>query len=327
VKLVLTRRQWAKRIAAKWQAMIGEAREQVFAIGRDLIDSKQQLGHGQWLLMVEQDVPFSRSTAWRLMEIAGHPVLSNVAHAQHLPSGWYTLYELTKLDETMLCARIEDGTIHVGMERRDAAKLRSKVVRRARHLAIRAGALAAGAIDKMQRFPLIYADPPWTFATYSAEGADKTPEQHYPVMSDEEIMAYDLFAHEDAALFLWCTSSNVHRALKVMATWGFAYKTHAVWVKLGESGAPIPGMGLVFRNAHELLLYGTRGKMPGPQYQPLSVLMYPRGGHSTKPAEVRKEIERMYPDFDARTRIEHFARGPVDGWTVCGYESKRRSAA
>jgi N6-adenosine-specific RNA methylase IME4 len=307
--------------------MIGDARDRVFEIGHDLIEAKQQLVHGEWLAMIETDLPFSPRTTQRLMAIADHPVISNATHVSYLPPSWGTLYELTKLDEATIRARIEDGTIHCGMERRDAAKLRSKIVRRTRHLAIHAKAIEVSAMDGSQRFPLIYADPPWTFETYSDEGIDKTPGQHYPVMSDEEIIAYDIFAHKDAALFLWCTSSNVHRALRVMSAWGFAYKTHAVWVKLGKEGTPIPGMGLVFRNAHELLLYGISGEMPGPQYQPVSVLMYPRGEHSAKPAQIRKEIELMYPDFDARTRIEHFARGPVDGWTVCGYESERRSAA
>jgi N6-adenosine-specific RNA methylase IME4 len=122
-------------------------------------------------------------------------------------------------------------------------------------------------------------------------------------------------ATPDAALLLWCTSSNLERALVIMREWGFEFKTSAVW------GKDKPGLGLVFRVMHEVLLYGTRGKMPGPQYQPPSLFVYPRGRHSAKPPEIRGLIERMYPDFDERTRLELFARETTKGWTCHGFEA------
>lgn len=176
-------------------------------------------------------------------------------------------------------------------------------------------------------FPLIYADPPWTFNVYSEKGKERTAEQHYPTLTDEEIVGFAIdgrevpdIAHADAALLLWCTSSNIHRALIVLEAWGFTYKSQAVWVKDKS------GLGLVFRNKHEVLLYGTRGKMPGPQYQPISVFEYPRGRHSAKPSEIRAEIERMYPDFDETTRLELFARETVPGWSSYGYEARSDAA-
>ena len=133
-------------------------------------------------------------------------------------------------------------------------------------------------------------------------------------------------AHKDAALFLWCTSSNIPRALEVMERWGFEFKSSAAWVKMAD-GKLQTGMGLVFRNAHEILLYGTRGKMPGPQHQPQSVFIYRRGKHSAKPPEVRKAIERMYPDFDEKTRLELFARERCAGWSSWGNEVPTSEAA
>jgi len=176
-------------------------------------------------------------------------------------------------------------------------------------------------------FPLIYADPPWKFEIYSEMGADRTPDQHYPTLSDQEIIDLEIYgkslreiACEDAALLMWCTSSNIERALRVMAAWGFTYKTQAVWVK------DRTGLGLVFRNKHEVLLYGTRGAMPGPQHQPSSVFEFPRGRHSAKPPEIRAEIEKMYPDFDEQTRLELFSRDSVAGWTHFGFEAKAEAA-
>ena len=171
--------------------------------------------------------------------------------------------------------------------------------RQHKHEAIAAEARAT--IASVGPFPLIYADPPWHFEVYSENGQERTPDQHYPTLTDGEIIDFSVdgipvpsIAHDDAALFLWCTSSNLDRALDVIDGWGFTFKSSAVWVK------DHTGLGLVFRNQHEVLLYGTRGNMPGPQYQPPSVFSYPRGAHSAKPPEIRREIEKMYPDFDAR---------------------------
>jgi N6-adenosine-specific RNA methylase IME4 len=172
-------------------------------------------------------------------------------------------------------------------------------------------------------FPLIYADPPWKFEIYSPKGLERTPDQHYPTLSDAEIADFKVagrpvseIANDDAALLLWCTSSNLARALEIMRAWDFTFKTSAVWVKDRS------GTGLVFRNQHELLLYGTRGEMPGPLWQPRSVFTYPRGRHSAKPPEIRKAIERMYRNFDASARLELFARGNIPGWTTYGFEAR-----
>jgi N6-adenosine-specific RNA methylase IME4 len=197
--------------------------------------------------------------------------------------------------------------------------------RRAKHRHIRDGAVECEEV--IGPFPLIYADPPWQFKIYSEKGAERTADQHYPTLSDYEIGAFTVqgktipdLAADDAALFLWCTSSNINRALVVMDDWGFVFKSSATWVKFKDSKIQT-GLGLVFRNAHEILLYGTRGKMPGPQRQSPSVFLAPRGKHSEKPEIVRQAIEKMYPDFDERTRLELFGRKPAKGWTVRGYEA------
>ncbi len=177
-------------------------------------------------------------------------------------------------------------------------------------------------------FALVYADPPWRFETYS-EKAVHLPDDHYPTLSDDEIKAFRVgdralteLVTRDAVLFLWCTSANLVRALAVMSAWGFEYRTHAVWDKERT------GTGFVFRNRHEVLLYGIRGNMPGPQFQPDSVFRFKRGAHSAKPVEIQIAIERMFPDFDERTRIELFSRRSRPGWSVDGNEAAqdRRTA-
>jgi N6-adenosine-specific RNA methylase IME4 len=209
----------------------------------------------------------------------------------------------------------------------------SQVSRQEKHQKIAATAKVRSQLVHLGPFPLIYADPPWKWGHFgeadkeNEAGKGRTPDQHYPTLTYDEIEQFDIngrpiseIAHKDAALFLWCTSANIEFALQVMKAWGFTYKAHAVWDK-GKTG-----LGLVFRNQHEPLLYGTRGNIPGPQYQPSSVFAYPRGRHSAKPPEIRAEIERMYPEFDAKTRLELFARETVNGWTSYGFESHNLAA-
>lgn len=73
---------------------------------------KRALGHGHWLAMFQnKEVPFDESTARRLMIIADDDRLSNRAHAHDLPQSWYTLYELTKLDDATFDAALASGAI------------------------------------------------------------------------------------------------------------------------------------------------------------------------------------------------------------------------
>ncbi len=314
------RREWAEKISASWRATL----DSVIETGRHLVAAKEDLEHGEFEAMIERDLPFGPRTARMLMTVSRDQRLSDRNHGSVLPPSWRTLYELTKLDDSTFAARIADGSIRPDLERREVAVWTYTASRQRRHEIIAANALADEVDGDLGPFPVIYADPPWKFEIYSAKGLDRTPDQHYPTLSDEEIAAFAIggravpeIAGRDAALLLWCTSSNLKRALVIMERWGFEFKTSAVWVKDKS------GLGLVFRVKHELLLYGTRGNMPGPRYQPPSVFAYPRGRHSAKPPEIRTEIERMYPDFDERTRLELFARSTAKGWTCRGFEAPR----
>ena len=62
------------------------------------------------------------------------------------------------------------------------------------------------------------------------------------------------FIDDDCVLFLWATSPKLKEALFVLNSWGFDHKTNLVWVKERI------GMGYYFRNRHEHLLVGVRGR-------------------------------------------------------------------
>jgi N6-adenosine-specific RNA methylase IME4 len=106
------------------------------------------------------------------------------------------------------------------------------------------------------------------------------------------------------------------QALEVMAAWGFTYKSSFAWAKNRM------GLGHWVRNKHELLLIGTRGKIPGPApgTQTVSLIEAPVGRHSEKPAVFYEIIERYFPTLP---KIELHARGAAarPGWDVWGLEA------
>ena len=163
-------------------------------------------------------------------------------------------------------------------------------------------------------YPVIYADPPWRFEPYSRDsGLDRAADNHYPTMTLEELKELKIPAAPNAVLFMWATNPMLPEALAVMQAWGFAYKSNFVWVK------DKPGTGYWNRNRHELLLVGTRGKIPAPapgdQYD--SVISAARGKHSAKPPAFVEMIDDLFADLEG---IELFAREPRLGWDAWGNE-------
>lgn len=165
-----------------------------------------------------------------------------------------------------------------------------------------------------ERYPVIYADPPWRYEHIETES--RAIENQYPTMALDEIKALDLdaVALDDCVLFMWATSPKLAEAFEVLNAWGFEYRTCAVWDKQKI------GMGYYFRQQHELLLVAVRGQplTPAPANRPSSVLSFPRGEHSAKPAEVYELIESMYPELP---KLEMFCRSPRDGWGAWGNQA------
>jgi N6-adenosine-specific RNA methylase IME4/ParB-like chromosome segregation protein Spo0J len=171
-------------------------------------------------------------------------------------------------------------------------------------------------IELSQRYPIILADPPWAYRLYNEESASsRAAAEHYPTMKLDEICALPVpdLATEAAALFLWTTAPHLQESFQALASWGFEYKTNAVWVK------DKIGLGHFIRGQHELLLIATRGDMPCPlsANRPPSVIAAPRREHSRKPDEAYALIEQMYPELP---KIELFARQARPGWAAWGNE-------
>jgi hypothetical protein len=119
-----TRQEHALRIAGTWRKAV----ECYLEAGSLLIEAKKELDHGEFEAMVRDELPFSASTARKLMSIAAHPVIVNRAHVNDLPASWGTLYELSKLTKEHLESAIEHGLVTSKMERKDAVALLGRPV-------------------------------------------------------------------------------------------------------------------------------------------------------------------------------------------------------
>src|SRR6266536_1729634 len=127
VAILRTREDYIKQV----RTHLAKSAENAFEAGKVLLEARAKLDRPQFLEMLQdQDFPVSESTAYRLMEVAGNEVLLSFAHAQKLPTSWYSLYELGKLQAKLPAPRfqklIEDGTINPKMERKDIARLQPK---------------------------------------------------------------------------------------------------------------------------------------------------------------------------------------------------------
>lgn len=162
-------------------------------------------------------------------------------------------------------------------------------------------------------FGTILADPPWQYANGGTRGAAVS---HYATMSAadlEDLPVRDLAA-EDAHLHLWTTTSFLPEAMRLIAAWGFDYRSMYVWAKPGRFG-----MGNYWRVSHELLLFGKRGSAPFRCRSLRSWGEHRRGRHSAKPEAIRDLVERASPG----PYLELFGRRAVHGWTVWGNQVER----
>lgn len=186
-------------------------------------------------------------------------------------------------------------------------------------------------------YRVIYADPPWSYQTWSHRGQGKGASQHYDVMDAAALRALPVaeIADRDAALFLWVVQPQLPEAIALIDAWGFEFKTVAyVWVKLkggGHGGAQDrlfyagedvrKGLGYHTRSGAEQCWLATRGK----GYRRLSmnepqVCFSPLREHSRKPDEIADSIVNLTGDVP---RLEMFARTRRAGWDVWGNQVEK----
>jgi len=190
--------------------------------------------------------------------------------------------------------------------------------------------------DGLERghYGAILADPPWRFGTWDSVTVVKprsygiaSAAVHYTTMDIEEICALPIgeLAADDCALFLWMCWPQLEDTLKVIAAWGFKFKTAAfVWTKahagqleMFEQSIPDQmGMGYWTRANTEPCLLATRGRPKRINADVRQAIIEPRRQHSRKPDGIHGRIERLV----AGPYLELFARQRRPGWDVWGNE-------
>jgi len=185
------------------------------------------------------------------------------------------------------------------------------------------------------KYRVIYADPPWSFATYSAKGKGRSPDAHYDCLTFDDLCRLPVaeWAAPDATLLLWTTDPQLPRAIELIRAWGFTYKTVGFyWAKTkmhtaggGEPGEPrmfterdfFVGMGYWTRANAEQCLLATRGSPKRKARDVRRLVISPRRDHSRKPDEVYGRIERLVDG----PYLEMFARTTRPGWDCWGTET------
>ena len=170
------------------------------------------------------------------------------------------------------------------------------------------------------KYGVIYADPPWSFKTYSEKGKDRSPEKHYPVLSIADIirLPVDRIAKDNAVLLMWVVDPLLDQAFKVIDALGFKYKTVGfTWAKSNKTKPGFfTGLGYWTRGNPEMCLLATKGKPKRLSKSVPQLVIDQRREHSKKPDIMYKHIENLLEG----PYIELFARQKVSGWDAWGNE-------
>ncbi|MBI3522824.1 MAG: S-adenosylmethionine-binding protein [Chloroflexi bacterium] len=173
------------------------------------------------------------------------------------------------------------------------------------------------------QFRTLLADPPWRFINRTGKVAPEHRRlSRYDTLTTDEICALPvpMITAAKSHLYLWVPNALLADGLKVMAAWGFTYKSNLVWHKVRkDGGSDGRGVGFYFRNVTELVLFGVRGsyRTLAPGRRQVNLLATRKREHSRKPDELYDIVESC----SSGPYLELFARYPRIGWTVWGNEA------
>jgi N6-adenosine-specific RNA methylase IME4 len=248
---------------------------------------------------------------------AATPKLSDLGISKTQSSRWQELARISdhtfEAKVTNASKRAYDGIAHRFIKEAEIDKAKQRHSNLIEH-GCRADDLIALA-ESGKRFGVIYADPPWPFATWGESGKGRSPDSHYGTNAIDEITKLPVaaLAAEDCALLIWCTGPHIAIGshVKVIEAWGFRPSTIAFdWIKQNPRGD-----GLSRSNSEQCFI-AIKGSPRRLATDVRQVVIAPVGEHSEKPDEVRRRIERLLPG----PYLELYGRKEVEGWCVWGNE-------
>jgi N6-adenosine-specific RNA methylase IME4 len=156
------------------------------------------------------------------------------------------------------------------------------------------------------RFNLFLADPLWPPAEWPgmARALSDLPDAIENLIASRPVAS---LATEDAVLLLWSPAVMFPWAVVVMEAWGFGLRAHLAWVRTATE----PGQWA--RVSHDVLLIGSRGRVPAPVpgLQPESVQY---SGVSARSA-FGFMLSYVFPEL--REKLDLFGtQRPPEGWST-----------
>lgn len=125
VEKLRTRANFADAISRLWR----EAEENFIAIGRYLNHAKSILPHGEFMEMMERDLPFRYSTGNRLMKVAGALDRGELP-TERLPPSYAAVYEFLTLSPQERETAISEEIIRPDARRSDIVAFKQKIRQR-----------------------------------------------------------------------------------------------------------------------------------------------------------------------------------------------------
>lgn len=172
-----------------------------------------------------------------------------------------------------------------------------------------------------QPYRTIVADPPWQpkMAITNGGAPKASPQRFYNTLSVPEIIGLRPAIAEQAHLYLWGVTQHVDWTYEVARAWGAEPIILMTWRKPGV------GTGRFQCNTEHFLVARVGNRIGNPfgqggRHAPATngtCFEWPRGRHSEKPREFFELVERLSPE----PRLEMYARGPRERWSVWGNQS------
>jgi len=119
---IVTRKFYIDKIEQRWN----DAVESIFDVGAMLYEAQQALLPYEWNEMIENELPFSRRTANRLIKIGTDPRLKQEEVFKCLPNSWGTIYEISAMDDENLHEAIEANVINTQATRASVTKFKNQ---------------------------------------------------------------------------------------------------------------------------------------------------------------------------------------------------------
>jgi hypothetical protein len=114
-----TRDEFRTEITNAWEGI----EKRFVLIGRYLIQAKDKLAHGEYLEMVDWDLPFTRTAAYR-MKMVAEAISSGRLIESELPSNYTILYEFASLTDAELQAARNKRLVRPDVRRQEIAEFK-----------------------------------------------------------------------------------------------------------------------------------------------------------------------------------------------------------